>query len=57
MRRARNNGGRQLPRATLRFWRRAWLHFEHALDPLGRPRPLPVAKIRPLHGRGRGGEA
>ena len=31
-----------LPRPTLRFRLRAWREFQHALDPLGPPRPLPI---------------
>jgi hypothetical protein len=30
-----------LPRPTLRFRLRAWREFQHALDPLAPPRPLP----------------
>ena len=36
-----------LPLPTQRFRRRAWLLFERALDPLGPPKPLPPAAIRP----------
>jgi hypothetical protein len=40
----RRDFGRQepdLPRPTLRFRLRAWREFQHALDPLAPPRPLP----------------
>ena len=31
----------QLPVATPKFARRSWRVFQRAIDPLGRPRPLP----------------
>jgi hypothetical protein len=31
-----------LPRPTLRFRLRAWREFQHALDPLAAPKPLPI---------------
>jgi hypothetical protein len=31
-----------LPRPTLRFRLRAWREFQHALDPLASPKPLPI---------------
>jgi hypothetical protein len=31
-----------LPRPTLSFRLRAWREFQHALDPLAAPKPLPI---------------
>ena len=36
--------GRELPKPTAQFRRRAWLLFQRALDPLAPPRPLPTKK-------------
>jgi hypothetical protein len=46
---ARDSGQNELglPHPTLRFRLRAWREFQHALDPLAAPRPLP--NRRPQH--------
>jgi hypothetical protein len=36
--------GKNLPRPTMRFRRRAWLEFQRALDPLAPPKSF---RIRP----------
>jgi hypothetical protein len=36
--------GKELPRPTVRFRRRAWLEFQRALDPLAPPKRF---RIRP----------
>jgi hypothetical protein len=36
--------GRDLPRPTMQFRRRAWLEFQRALDPLAPPKRI---RIRP----------
>jgi hypothetical protein len=32
------------PAPTMQFRRRAWLVFQRALDPLARPKPLPIKR-------------
>jgi hypothetical protein len=34
----------ELPSPTMQFRRRAWLHFQRALDPLAPPKPLPTKR-------------
>jgi hypothetical protein len=34
----------ELPQASMQFRRRAWLHFQRALDPLAQPKPLPMKR-------------
>jgi len=36
-----------LPYATRRFRRQAWLAFQRALDPLAPPKPLPTSALTP----------
>jgi hypothetical protein len=35
-----------LPSPSMQFRRRAWLEFQRALDPLARPKPLPMKRPR-----------
>jgi len=34
----------ELPQPSMQFRRRAWLQFQRALDPLARPKPLPMRR-------------
>jgi hypothetical protein len=34
----------ELPQPSMQFRRRAWLHFQRALDPLAQPKPLPMKR-------------
>jgi hypothetical protein len=34
------------PQPSMQFRRRAWLQFQRALDPLARPKPLPMKRRR-----------
>ena len=36
--------GEGLPTPSMQFRRRAWLSFQRALDPLARPKPLPMKR-------------
>lgn len=41
-----------LPTPTGRYRRRAWLAFQRALDPLARPKPLPLRELLRRRERG-----
>jgi hypothetical protein len=34
----------EFPQPSTQFRRRAWLHFQRALDPLAQPKPLPMKR-------------